>query len=83
MAKFTHRTAHSFGFHRIGGHAQSRGINQVERQAIQMDMLAQHVARGSGLIGHDGDLLADQPVEQARFPGIRLARDDHVQSLAQ
>ena len=45
--------------------AQAGGINDVQRHTIDMDMLAQHVAGGTGNIGDDSRLPARQRVQQA------------------
>ncbi len=47
-----------------------------------MDLLAQHVARGAGLVGDDGDLIADEFIQQAGLSGVGLAGDDDVQAFA-
>ena len=44
---FAARAAHALGLDHIGGGAQAGGIDQVHRQAVEMHLLAQHVAGGA------------------------------------
>ncbi len=48
-----------------------------------MHLAAQDVAGGAGNIGHNGDVLSRQPVQQAGFSGVGPARDHHGQAFAQ
>ena len=45
--------------------AQAGGINDVQRHTVNVDMLAQNVAGGSGNIGDDSRFPARQRVQQA------------------
>ena len=53
----------------------------MQRHAIDMDMLAQHVPSGAGNIGDDGRLLLGQGIEQARLARIGPTGDHHVHAL--
>ena len=49
-------------FHFVIGVAQACGINDMQRHAVDMDMLAQHVAGGAGDVGDDRCFAARQGV---------------------
>ena len=69
--------------HFIIGVAQARGIDDMQRHAVDMDMLAQHVAGGAGDVGDDCCFAARQGVQQARFTGIWPPGDHHLHPFAQ
>ncbi len=63
--------------------AQAGGVDDVERNAVDLDRLAHAVARGAGNRRDDGQLGASQRVEQRRLAHVRLPGEHHRQSLAQ
>ncbi|MNQ80513.1 hypothetical protein D3C85_954980 [compost metagenome] len=65
------------------GVAQAGGVDDVQRHAIQVDVLAQHVAGGAGDLGDDGGLTPGQGVEQARLAGVGTAGDHHLHAFPQ
>ncbi|MNM99146.1 hypothetical protein D3C81_1116970 [compost metagenome] len=67
----------------VVGAAQAGGIHYVQGHAVDVDMFAQDVPRGTGDIGDDGGLAPGQGVQQAGFAGIRPAGDDHRHAVAQ
>ena len=75
--------AHALLFRLIARGPQARGVDQIQRQPVELQMLAQHVARGARRGRDDGDVIAHQPIEQARLSGVRLAGDHHGQPLPQ
>jgi hypothetical protein len=77
------RAADALRFGGIGRLAQPRGVDQVERQPVEVHPLTQHVAGRARRVGHDGDLIADEPVEKARLAGVGFAGDHHRQPLAE
>lgn len=48
-----------------------------------MNMLTQHVTGGTGDVGDDRRFTARRGVEQARFTGVRAARNHDLHPLAQ
>ncbi|MNR29112.1 hypothetical protein D3C85_1464790 [compost metagenome] len=55
----------------------------MQRHAIQVDVLAQHVAGGAGDFGDDGGFAARQGVEQAGLAGVGTAGDHHLHPFPQ
>ncbi len=70
-------------FHRVGGRPQPCGIDDVQRNAADLDAASNRVARGAGLRGDDGDIFAHELVEQARLAHVGLPDEHHAESLAQ
>ena len=77
------RAPHTFAFDHVVRIPQAGGVEHVQRQAVDVDALAQHVARGARNGGDDGRLVAGQPVEQAGFAGVRPAGEHHGHAVAQ
>ena len=77
------RAADAFLLDAIVGVAQAGGVDEGQRDAVEIDRLAQHVARGAGNVGDDRALGGGERVEQARFAGVRAADDDHVQAVGE
>ena len=48
---------------------QAGGVDDVHGNAFERNLLAHGVAGGAGNVGYDGDVVARQGVEQARFAG--------------
>ncbi|MCY1238188.1 hypothetical protein D9M72_509130 [compost metagenome] len=68
----------------IGGVlAQAGGVDDMQRDAVDLDGLAHAVARGAGDGRDDGQLRAGQRVQQRRLAHVGLARQHHRQALAQ
>jgi hypothetical protein len=63
--------------------AQSRGIDQRERHALDLDRLAQRIARRAGDRRDDRALFAGEAVEQARLADVGTPRQHHVDAGAQ
>ncbi len=63
--------------------AQARRIEHVQRHAVDVDALAHDIARGAGNCRDDRRVVAREAVQQARFAGVRPARDHHGHALAQ
>ena len=55
----------------------------MHRHPFQADALANDVPGGSRYLGHNGQLLARQPVEETRLADIRLPREDDPDTLAE
>ncbi len=66
----------AFDLDRIGRVAQTGGVDQRHRNAVEIDALGQRVAGGAGNLGHDRPRGAEQGVEQTGFSGVRPA-DNH------
>ncbi|CGQ10944.1 Uncharacterised protein [Salmonella enterica subsp. enterica serovar Typhi] len=55
----------------------------MQRHPVDVDVLAQHVARGTGDIGDNGRFTACQRIQQAGFPGIRASGNHYLHPFAQ
>src|SRR5690606_18805664 len=69
--------------HRVGGVAQAGGVNDVQRDAVQCNLLDHPVAGGAGNVRDDGGFKTGQRVQQAGFTDVGLARQHDVQAFAQ
>ena len=76
-------TPHPLALDRVGGVANTRGVEHRYRIAAQIKMNFQHVAGGSGKRRYDCRLPSRQPIKQRRLAGIRRTCDRDPQSLAQ
>jgi hypothetical protein len=63
--------------------AQAGGVGHMQRHAMDLDGLRDHVARGARHRAHDGQLGAGQRVEQRTLARVGLARDHHLDAFAQ
>ena len=63
--------------------AQAGGVDHVQRDAFDLDRLADLVARGAGDRRDDGQLGAGQRVQQRALADVGLAGQHDVQALAQ
>ena len=68
---------------RIVGRAQSRGVDDRQRDAVDLDRALDRVARRAGDRRDDRDLVAGEPVEQARLADVRRADQDDGEAVAQ
>jgi hypothetical protein len=66
--------AHHAGVHGEEGLDQPGGVDKGELAVRAVDVAEDPVARGLRLVGGDGDLLADQPVQQG---GLARGRTSH------
>ena len=64
-ARLLERARHAEVLERRAAVAQARGVDQLHCQAVDVDLLAQDVARGTGDLRHNGRVLAAQEVQQA------------------
>ena len=55
----------------------------MKRHAVDVDALAQHIARGAGNRRDDRGVVAREPIQQARLAGVRPAGDDDGHAFAQ
>ncbi len=58
----------------VADRADAGGVDDVERNALDLDGLADLVARGAGDRRDDGDVGAGQRIQQRRLADVRLAR---------
>ena len=63
--------------------AKTSGVDDVQRHAVDVYMLAQDIAGGTGYVGHDRRFTARQGVQQARFSGIRATSNHHLHPFTQ
>ena len=88
-AKADHRVreifpfGYSLAFHRVHGRPQTRRVGNANRDAAQIDVFLDRVARGSGSIADDGTVVAEQPIEQTRFARVSRAVNHHAHAFAQ
>ena len=66
--------------HRVVGLAQAGGIDDVQRNTLDLDGLAQSIARRAGDLGDDRPLLAGQAIQQRTLADIGQARQHHRQA---
>ena len=69
-------------FDGVAGFAEPGGVNERDRQALDVHALGQQVPRRPGNLGHDRARRADERVEQTRFAGVRPAGDHDQPALA-
>ena len=67
----------------IVGFTQARGIDHVQWNSCKLQSAAHQVTSGSGKRRNDGQVVAGEAVEQARFADIRLAGEHDVQTSLQ
>ena len=67
----------------VRGFAQSRGVEDVQRQAVDRDAFAQHVTRRAWRRGDDRGVVTGEAIQQAGLAGIRPARNDDRQAVTQ
>ena len=75
--------ANSFGFDDICFVSQAGGIGDVQRHAIYMYALAQHVPRRARNVSDNGSFIAREPVHQARLASVRSTGDDDRHAVAE
>ena len=75
--------ANTFLFDFARSIAQSCGIDDFQRVALEGNGLLDGVARGAGVGGDDGAVAAGQEIEQGGFAYVRGAGDDDAGALAQ
>ncbi len=77
------RAADAFLLDRVGAVVHPRGIDDVQRQPVDLDVLAQQVPRRAGNRRDDGGVVAGKGVQQARLAGVGGASDDYPGAVAQ
>ncbi len=60
---------------RTGSFAQTGGVDQLERNAVERDALGDEVARGAGSCGDDGAVALDEAIEERALAGVGPADD--------
>ncbi|MNT20246.1 hypothetical protein D3C72_1555500 [compost metagenome] len=70
-------------FDGVIGFPQAGRVHNMQRHAVDMDLLHHFVACRSGDRRDDGDIVASQRVEQAGFADVGLARQNDMQAFAQ
>ena len=71
-----------FALDGILGFAQTRGIDDRDRQTIERQVLAQRIARRARNLGDNRSVVAGEAVQQARLAGIRRTGDGDAQTVA-
>lgn len=67
----------------VGAFAQPRGVGDAHRQIADDRLRLDRVAGGSRNRRHDGALVTEQPVQQARLAGIRAPGENDGDAVAQ
>ena len=83
LGDFVVRASDALGLDLVRRVAQPRRVQDVQRQPVDLDALAQHVARRARNGGHDRGLVAGEAIEQAGLAGVRPARDHEREPIAQ
>ena len=83
LAQHVAGALHTGLFHRVVTGTQAGGINNVQRQAIYLDMLAQQVAGGTRYRRDDCGITAGQHIQQAGLAGIRATGNYQRHAIAQ
>ena len=63
--------------------SQAGSIEQTDWHTIQIDRFFDGVARRAMCFADDHSIVAEKPIEQARFAGIRSSVDHHPHTFAQ
>src|SRR3569832_1084489 len=61
----------------------SASSKPAQRQSVEVEMFAQHVARRARYLGDDGCVALREAIQQSRFAGVGAARDHHPHTVAQ
>ncbi|MFO1410290.1 MAG: hypothetical protein U1F06_07930 [Steroidobacteraceae bacterium] len=77
------RAPHALGLDVIAAPSQARGVDEVQRQAVDEDPLAQQVARRAGRGADDGGVVAGEAVEERGLAGVRASGDDDRDAFGQ
>ncbi|CAM5296675.1 hypothetical protein RLIN73S_06090 [Rhodanobacter lindaniclasticus] len=83
VGEFAVGAAHAFALDFVVGVAQAGGVGQFQRDAVQAQGFAQHVAGGAGDRRDDGAVAAGQRVEQAGLAGVGAAHDGHLEAIVE
>ena len=67
----------------VGAFAQAGGVDDVDRHALDLDRLADLVARRAGRRRDDRQLGAGERVEERALADVRLAGEDDLDAVAQ
>ena len=76
-------TANPNALHRVVRFSQARRIRQTQRNAAEQHRFLHNVARGAGVLRHNGALTPRQQVHQRRFSDVRSADNHRIDPLAQ
>ena len=77
------RAANAFPFNIAGGVAETGGINEVDRVAVESNEFLDGVTGGAGMGGDNGAIAASQKIKESGFADIRSAGDDNPCAFAQ
>src|SRR5690606_23946175 len=73
--------ADAFLFDGIGAVTQTGRVQDMQGQAIDVDVLAQYVAGGAGDVGDDGGILTGERIQQRRLAGVRFTHDGDLDAF--
>ena len=77
------RALDALGFDEVIGFAHTGSIDEAERDIVEVDDFLDRIARGSGDVGNDGALEAEEAVEERGFSDIGFAENDRADTFAQ
>ncbi len=80
FAQDSPRPLDAFGLQSFGV-AQPRGVDQLDRPAIERNMHANRIAGGARDFGHDCPLIPRQSVDERTLADVRRTRDDDLPRL--
>src|SRR5882672_567871 len=66
----------------VGSVSQTGSIDDIHGHALNLDGLTHCVPRGAGNFSDDGKVLSGEPVEERRFPYVRLASQYDLEPAA-
>jgi len=69
--------------HRVDCGAETGGIDNVQRQAIDVDLFTDQIAGRAWLAGDDRGRIAGECVEEARLAAIGSTGEHHMQAVTQ
>src|SRR5690554_4508829 len=75
-------TSYALLLDNVGAVAQAGRVDDVQRHAVNVDMLAKHVAGSACHVGNDRGLVAGESIQEARFARVRTPCDHQVHAVA-
>lgn len=73
----------ALGFDEVIGFAHTGGIDEAERDVVEVDDFLDRIAGGSGDVGDDGAVESEETVKQRGFSDIRLSENDRADTFAE
>ena len=77
LQRFLRARTIPFTLELAAGYSQTRRIEQTNGNAVQIDAFLDGVACRAVRIAHNHAIVTEEPIEQARFPGIGCSVNHH------